>query len=115
MSKLRRQGYRLSASKEVGTLYLVAAIYGLTYTGVDIVFSPMVAELFGLSSLGVLLGITSIGFTLGGAIGPFMAGYIFDTSGSYQIAFMICAFLALMAAMAASTLRPISSKNQKVS
>lgn len=96
----------LSVGKEVWTLYLIIGIYGLTYTGVDVVFTPIVAELFGLSSLGVLLGIIGVGFTIGGAMGPFVAGYIFDASGSYQFAFVICALLAIMAAAVTMPLGP---------
>jgi predicted MFS family arabinose efflux permease len=34
-------------------------------------------------------GLILMGFGLGGAIGPWLGGYIFDTTGSYTQAFII--------------------------
>jgi cyanate permease len=47
----------------------------------------------------VLVGISISAATLGGAIGPWMAGKIFDASGSYH-----AAFLAGIAASAAGVI-----------
>jgi cyanate permease len=38
------------------------------------------------------------GGTLGGAVGSFLAGYIFDVTGSYSVAFSTGALLLLIAA-----------------
>ncbi len=45
---------------------------------------------FGLVSYGVIFGILNMLFGIGGAIGPVVGGYIFDTSGSYNFAFVLC-------------------------
>ena len=55
----------------------------------------MVAELFGLASHGAILGFLSFGFVTGGALGPWLAGTIFDTAGSYQLAFAMCAAVSM--------------------
>ncbi|MFC2018388.1 MFS transporter [Chloroflexota bacterium] len=89
-------------------LYLFAVIYGLSYAGADVVLPPILAELFGLKSLGVIIGITTLAFTIGGAIGPAIAGRIFDMSGSYWLAFLICTVLVLLAVVLAILVRPIS-------
>ena len=46
--------------------------------------SPMVGELFGISAHCTLLGFTFLGGEIGEAIGPVLAGGIFDVTGSYQ-------------------------------
>ncbi|MDD5288018.1 MAG: hypothetical protein PHY28_02760, partial [Dehalococcoidales bacterium] len=41
-----------------------------------------------------ILGAVSFLGTMGGAVGPFIAGAIFDKMGNYNLAFIICATLA---------------------
>jgi len=100
----------LIAAKEVWTFYLFAAIFGFAYGGAISLQSPTVAELFGLSSHGVILGVTAFGMSLGEAISPLLAGKIFDVAGSYDPAFLICATLSIIAIALAMLLRPPSSK-----
>jgi MFS family permease len=45
---------------------------------------------FGLISYGIIFGIYYMLFNIGGAIGPVVGGYLFDTAGSYNLAFIIC-------------------------
>ena len=79
----------LQVAGKAWMLFLFAAIYGFAHGGFFTVVSPTVAELFGTCSHGVLFGIVIFSGTLGGFIGPLMAGRIFDVTGSYQIAFLV--------------------------
>ncbi len=100
----------LLGAKEVGMFYLFAIIFGFAYGGIAALQSPIVAELFGLGSHGAILGsITSI-TTVGCSIGPVLAGGIFDITGSYNQAFLICATIAVIAIILSLLLRPTSSK-----
>lgn len=103
----------LVATGELWALYLFAVIFGLAYGGLAAMESPIVAELFGLSSHGVIMGVASFGFTAGGAVGPVVAGRIFDVSGSYQIAFLICALVGISGIILAWVLRPPVGKGGK--
>lgn len=100
----------LATTREIWSLYLFAAIFGFTYGGFAALNSPMVAELFGLRAHGVILGIITFGGTIGGAIGPVVAGYIFDIRESYQLAFLISGTVAVVIAILASMLGPIAGK-----
>jgi MFS family permease len=51
-------------------LYFFAAVYGFAFGGCISSESPIVAELFGLSSHGLILGVIAFGFLLGGTFGP---------------------------------------------
>lgn len=66
----------------------------------------MTAELFGLSSHGAILGVTLFSDCMGGFIGPVLAGGIFDITGSYQPAFLVCISASAIALVLASLLRP---------
>jgi len=86
----------LIIAKELWMLYLLAAIFGFTSGGSEALFIPMMAKLFGLRSLGVIFGVNAFGFMIGGAIGPVLAGHIFDITGSYQLAFLVGAVVGII-------------------
>ena len=75
---------------EVWALYLFAVIFGLGVGGGGILTSIVVAELFGIKSHGFIFGVNAFCFSLGGALGPLLTGYVFDVTGNYQVAFIIC-------------------------
>jgi MFS family permease len=79
----------LLAAGEMWMLYLFAMLYGVAHGGFFTVLSPMVAELFGIGSHGVLFGIVAFSLTIGGAIGPVLAGHIFDIARSYHLVFLV--------------------------
>jgi len=80
----------IQMARELWMLYLFAVVYGFAHGGLFTVISPIVAEYFGVRSHGILFGIVVFVGAVGGAIGPILAGYIFDTTGSYNLAFWIC-------------------------
>jgi len=96
----------LVPAREVWMLYLFAVVFGIALGGLAASESPLVAGLFGLSSHGLIFAVIGLGFTSGATIGPFLTGYIFDLTGSYQVAFLVCATLAVVGFMLAAILRP---------
>ena len=96
----------LQPAREVWMLYLFAAVFGFAVGGMGTSESPLVASLFGLSSHGLIYGVLGLGFTLGASVGPILTGYIFDATGSYQIAFWVCSAFAILGLVLAAILRP---------
>ena len=82
-------------AREIWMLYLFAAIFGFSYGGLVAVQSPLVADLFGLLAHGVIWGVIVFSVTIGGAIGPLLAGYIFDITSSYHLTFLVCVALSV--------------------
>ena len=101
----------LMVAKELRLFYLFATVFGFAYGGYATVMAPLVADLFGLRSHGVILGSGTFGATAGGAIGPVAAGRIFDVTGSYQLAFIICIILSAIGLVAVSLLKPGREKS----
>ena len=98
----------LVPNKEVWGLYLFAAVFGFAFGGCATSESPLVAGLFGLSSHGLILGVMNVlGFTLGAAIGPVVAGHIFDVTSSYELAFIICAAMSVVGLILTVLLSPL--------
>jgi len=89
---------------ELWMFYLYAVVFGLARNA-GILGSPLIAELFGLKAHGLIYGVMSLAFCIGSATGPLLAGYIFDITGSYTIAFLICGTLSITAVIVASLLR----------
>ena len=69
--------------------YLFAVFFGLAWGGYGLVVLRLVADTFGGRNLGIIMGVVDMNFMLGGAIGPALAGYVFDTTGSYRLAWQI--------------------------
>lgn len=91
-------------------LFLFAVIYGFAHGGIFTVVSPMVAELFGTGSHGLLFGIILFCGTLGGAAGPLMAGRTFDVTGSYETIFLVLSALTMIGFVLMVCLRPVRSR-----
>jgi len=64
------------------------------------------AGLFGLKNHGLIYGVFVLGFTAGGAVGPFVTGYIYDVTGSYHNAFLACIAFMVAGFILTVLLRP---------
>jgi MFS family permease len=74
--------------------------------------STIPADVFAGPHLGAILGVVQAGGGLGGAIGPFLGGWLFDVTGSYRLAFLAaCVAVAGSAVAAWFAARPTASKS----
>jgi MFS family permease len=103
----------LQMAKELWMLYLFAVVYGIAHGGYFTTISPSVAEFFGISAHGVLLGIVVFSGSVGGAIGPILAGYIFDLTAMYSPAFWLCTLMSALGLALILLLKPIEERRQK--
>jgi MFS family permease len=72
--------------------------------------STIPADVFAGPHLGAILGVVQAGGGLGGAIGPFLGGWLFDVTESYRLAFMAaCVAVAGSAVAAWFAARPTAS------
>ncbi len=100
----------LQLAEATWMLFLFAAIYGFAHGGFFTVMSPTLAEFFGTGSHGVIFGIVLFSGTIGGAIGPLLAGILFDQTGSYEVVFLILAGFAVLGLLLTCALRPMSPR-----
>lgn len=70
-------------------LYLFVIMYGLGYGALGPVYAAATADLFPGKQLGTIFGVLEAGYGMGGAIGAYMAGYLFDQLGHYTLSFSI--------------------------
>jgi len=100
----------LLIAQDVRLFYLFAVLFGLAYGAKVALQSISAAELLGLRSHGAIFGGTVFAGFVGGSIGSVLSGRIFDVTGSYQLAFIICIILSVLGLVAVSLLRPIGRK-----
>jgi MFS family permease len=69
-------------------LWIHACFFGLTWGARGPAITAKTADLFPGRHLGTILGVITVGSGIGSAVGAWGAGWIFDVSGSYRLAFL---------------------------
>jgi MFS family permease len=87
----------LVTSPGLWAFYIFAVIFGLAYGSVVPLETAVPAGLFGITSLGAIMATAGLFPMVGAAFGPPIAGVIFDKTGKYQSAFIICLSLVILA------------------
>lgn len=101
----------LSMVQTVWMLYCFVLFYGICHGSRIAAHVGILGEFFGMNSLGEIIGITmAIAFFIG-AFAPYLAGFIFDSTGSYFIAFMIVMMLLLSGGIIATVItKPVQTE-----
>ena len=92
-------------------LYLVSVLFGLGYGGINLCYPVIVYRYLPPAETGRRLGIVILFGALGMALGGWLAGYVFDSTGTYAPAFLIgaafnIANLAIVWSLIRRTRRP---------
>jgi MFS family permease len=72
-------------------IYGYAVLLGVGYSATASLIPAMVSDRFGGRHFGAIVGMGLMGSAVGSALGPWMAGYLFDLTGTYMLAFAIAA------------------------
>ncbi len=81
------------------TLYVFACGIGLLWLGTVPLTNGLVAQIFGLRYAAMLASIVFFGHQLGSFVGVWLAGHLYDTTGSYSGAFLVSMGLGVFAAL----------------
>lgn len=63
------------------------AVFGAGFAAADTMVTKVIPDVFGLRALGAIMGVLNMGWRAGAALGPAAAGFLFDLTGSYTVAF----------------------------
>lgn len=80
-------------------------VFGFGWGGIYTLIQLLCADLFGLRSLGKIMGVITVLDTFGGGLGPFVTGFLYDISGAYVIPFLLISALLAMAGVCGSLIR----------
>jgi len=78
------------------TFQLFAGIAGFNYASCLVLYAAEIAHAYGLERMGAIYSTLLIGNGISGIIAPTVAGKIFDSFGSYELAFLIFGLLSFM-------------------
>ncbi len=94
--------------KEIWMLHVFAFSYGV-FHGVRISSQVgVLPEIFGMRSLGEAIGLTAAAGQLISAFSPYVVGALFDTRGSYSLAFLLTAILLVAGGVVAGLVKRIA-------
>jgi len=95
----------MSGPLSYGELAVICAGLGIAAGGFLPLLGSAVSTRFGVAAFGRVMGMLGPFMTLG-ALGPWLAGYLRDSTGSYDLAWLLLAALLVPAAVSISLLRP---------
>ncbi len=98
---------------EMWMFYLFAIIFGFAYGGEVPQMPVLVGRFFGMRAVAALVGVTVFGATIGGALGAWMGGQIFDVTQSYQLAFTIAAVTSFISIVLTLMLKKLKAVTRK--
>ncbi len=84
------------ASHALAPIYVSAALFALTAWSIPALMAALAGDVFGARLAPAALGLMTIVFGIGQAIGPYLAGVIADATQSFSLAFMIAGAVALL-------------------
>ncbi len=79
--------------------YLFAVLQGVAASGINVLAPILLASFYGSGSMGSIFGITRAAQVTGFAIGPLISGVVYDSTESYQNAFILFVFIAVTSSL----------------
>ena len=93
-------------SRELPVIYLSAGLFAITAWSIPALMAALCGDLFGGRLAPAALGLMTIVFGLGQALGPYLAGRIADATQSFSLAFVTAGTVALILGGGGSWLLP---------
>lgn len=69
------------------TLLGSLAAFGAGFAAADTMIVKAIPEVFGVRAIGAIMGVLTLGWRSGAALGPAGAGFLYDATGSYAVPF----------------------------
>ncbi len=96
----------IALCSEPWAFYVFAAIYGIAYSGFVTQMVRITRKVFGGIALGAVFGALMVSDGIGFGVGPWVAGNIYDATGSYQASFLAASAGLAVAAVLVIAVRP---------
>ena len=88
----------LPAVTDLTELNLFAIVFGLNYISTVPPTSMLTADLFGRRSVGMLFGWIFLAHQIGAGLASYVGGFVYDHTGTYDLAFLSAGVLGILAA-----------------
>src|SRR3989304_9316518 len=87
-------------------VWVYVVVFGFAMGGLAVMMGVLVVDIFGSRSIAPILGTVTLAMSFGAALGPFVAGYLFDLLGRYTLSFMFFLVAYAIAVTAIYAARP---------
>jgi len=87
--------------------YIFALVFGFGWGALAVLRFAITTEVFGLASVGFIMGILGSGESMAATIGSYFGGYSFDIFGSYDAAFIMCIVVSGLGIILSWRLKPV--------
>jgi len=67
--------------------FAALASFGAGFAAADTMIAKVIPDVFGVRAIGAIMGVLTLGWRCGAALGPAAAGFLYDLSGSYAVPF----------------------------
>jgi MFS family permease len=99
------------AAKDLWLLYIFAFLFGAAWGNQAVLRFSLPSEVFGVGSLGVVLGALGMAESSAATFGSYFAGYIFDVFGTYSPVFWVGIGASLGGTLLAAMLKPSRTRS----
>lgn len=84
----------------------LVVVFGVGFGGQNGLYSPLVADVFAVSNVGRMIGLTSVAFAVSGAAGPVASSALYALTGAYVVPFLVAGVFTVVGAGLISLSRP---------
>ncbi len=98
-------GAVLLATMKVSLFWPAVVLFGLGWGGLYTLLQLLTVESLGLKAAGKILGTITVLDAIGGGLGIWLTGLLYDRTGSYQVPFAVLVVLIFMATLTATQVR----------
>jgi MFS family permease len=95
-------------------VYVYGVLMGIGYAATVPIMPTVISHVFGQARFGAIFGALHLANAVGGAVGAWLAGAVFDMTGSYTAAFAAAAIAAVVAMGAVWMAQPAQVLQQRV-
>jgi len=92
------------ASMSKAAFWPFLVLFGVGWGGLYTMLQLLTVDCFGLKAAGKILGTITLLDAIGGGLGPWVTGVLYDRTGSYAVAFAAVSVLIFLALLAGATL-----------
>jgi len=93
------------ASMNTALFWPFVICFGLGWGGIYTLLQLLTMDAFGLKAAGRVLGTRTVIDACGGGLGPWVTGWLFDRTGSYQVPFLVVSGLILLTLLISTILK----------
>ena len=104
---------RMDDTSEAWVPWVFATGYGVSFGALSCVLNATVADIFNGRQYGRIAGMMTFGFALGGSASPWLAGYLYDVTGSHTSTYAVLIAALLISVIMFQFVAPLKLKRAR--